>query len=85
MLTRWTQHLKDPEAKAEFEKFLKGSKQILDRQTQILEEAEEALNRVERNVDTYDKPNWDYRQAHFNGYRACLHLIKRLNDLKETK
>jgi hypothetical protein len=83
MLSKWTQHLKTPEEKAEFNKDIRGSRFILDRLKQILKEMEQDLDRAEINPKTYDLPNWDYRQAHNNGGRQYLNIFKRLVDLDQ--
>lgn len=33
---------------------------------------------IERNTDTYNIPNWDYRQAHLNGFKDCLNKINKI-------
>lgn len=81
MLSKWTSHLSDPKEKEDFEKEIKGSKRVMERLKTIVEEQEAELNRAEINPKNYEIPNWDYRQAHNNGYRQCLHIMKRLTDL----
>ena len=72
------EHNKDPEAKKKFEEYVLGSGLLLER---LLEICESEI----KNVDTsreieYDKPNWDYRQAHKNGVREAFQKIKKLCD-----
>lgn len=81
MKTVWTAHIKDPEEKIKYERSLRNSKWILDRQQEILEAIERGLNRQERSPKAYDSPNWEYRQAHSNGYQQCLYEIKDLINL----
>jgi len=81
MYTDWTKHLRDPKEKAEFERTIQGSKIALDRLKVLLDEKEQVLNQSEMSFDTFDKPNWDYRQAYQNGFRACLNGIRKLVDL----
>lgn len=81
MLSIWSRHLKDEKLKEYFEKSVYGSKAILDRQKAILQEYEDALDRSETSPTIYDRPNWDVRQAHKNGYRECLQKLKTLIDL----
>lgn len=45
---------------------------------EILARYEETLDRGEINPETYDNPNWAYRQAHINGERHALKIIKDL-------
>lgn len=81
MYSEWTKHLKDTKQKENFEKMVYGSKILLDRQKAILDERERQLDRSETNINTYDTPNWDVRQAHKNGYRECLQYLKMLVDI----
>lgn len=81
MYSAWTKHLKDPEDKTKFEQGVRSSKTILDHLITILNEMESDLNQAEVNPKTYEVPNWDYRQAHNNGYRQCLNHLKKLIDL----
>lgn len=84
MITKWTSHL--PEAdKAQFKNQILGSKTVLERLQQILKEDEGYLNTAEMNPKIYDTPNWDYKQAHGNGYRAALHMVCRILDLKDAQ
>lgn len=79
----WTKHLEDLNEKAEFEKTVLGSKRVLNRLKDILNEQEEALNINEVSPKNYEIPNWDYKQAHSNGYRQCLNVLKKLIDLDQ--
>lgn len=81
MLTAWTQHIKDPEEKVRYASSLLNSRWILERQGDILDGIEKGLNRQEISPKAYDNPNWEYRQAHANGYRQCLYDLKKLNNL----
>lgn len=83
MYSVWTKNIHTAEEKEQFKNSLRGSKWVLDRQHEILIELETALDRAETNPKTYDLPNWDYRQAHNNGYRQCLNLIKNLINLDQ--
>ena len=79
MLSAWTQHLrKDPKAKEDFERYLKGSKTITNRVLDIIEEKERELTSSEVSSESYDSPNWSHRQADINGYRRCLNDFKNL-------
>lgn len=81
MYVEWTKHLSDPEDKANFERQVHSSKQVLDRLKDIVKEKEEALDRSETNIRTYDLPNWDHRQSHKNGNRESLAFLHKLVDL----
>ena len=79
MLSAWTQHLRnDPKAKEEFEQYVKGSKPLLNRALEIIEEDEKEITSSEISLKSYEVPNWDYKQADLNGYRRCLKKYKNL-------
>lgn len=87
MKTVWTEHLKDSDEIVQFEKSIKHSKWILEHLGVILGKIERGLQRQERSPKAYDNPNWEYRQAHANGYLQCLYDVKDLINLdqKDTK
>ena len=85
MYIEWTKHLNDPENKSKFQKSILASKDVLDRLKQILEEKEQALDRSETDIATYNTPNWAERQAHKNGNRESIHFLKKLIDLDQQK
>lgn len=81
MYTAWTKHLHNPEEKKKFEQGVLSSKPVLDHLKGLLAEMETDLDRAETNPKNYEVPNWDYRQAHNNGYRQCLYILQKLVDL----
>lgn len=87
MYTKWTSHIGDPEVKEAFKSQILSSRVALDRLKTILKEEETGLNRSETDIKSFDQPNWDYRQAYKNGYRASLGFVTKLIDLdqQETK
>ena len=85
MYTAWTKHIKDPEEVAAFERKVLSAKEILDKIKDLLKEEEASLERSELDIKSFDQPNWDYRQAYKNGYRASLHWITKLIDLDQQK
>lgn len=85
MITNWFNHLKDPDEKERFKKYLQGSKSILERQTQILDEMENELDQLETDKDQYNSPSWAALQADRNGYRRALRAVKKLNNLDQKE
>lgn len=84
MITAWTKHCKTEEEKKELQESIRRSGWVLELfNKNILDQMTEDLNVVEINPKTYELPNWDYRQAHNNGYRQCLELIKKLTTLDQ--
>lgn len=85
MITAWTKHLEDADAKTKFEQYVRNSRPVLERLNELLNEEEHALDRSEMRIENYDLPNWEYRQAHKNGFRQCLSIVKKLIDLDQQK
>lgn len=84
LATEWTKHLRDKEAKEDFERLLRNSTISLGRLREILEEKLEALDRSEVKTEVYDSPNWAYKQADVNGCRRILmNLIQMLEFTKK--
>jgi hypothetical protein len=83
MLSIWTKHLDTDAEKEQFERGVKNSSWLLERLSKILTDMERDLDRAETNPKTYDIPNWDYRQAHNNGFRQSLNIMQRLINVKE--
>lgn len=86
MFSKWTQHLRSDTDKEEFRQAIKGSKPILDRIIQILDERETAIDTYTCDVKTFDSPSWPYLQAALVGKKSELREIKKLLtlDQKET-
>lgn len=85
MITKWTDNLKTDEEKARFKNSVLGSKAVLERLDDILNEMKEDSDNKERNTKTYEIPNWDYRQAHINGFMDCLHKVRFIINLDHEK
>jgi hypothetical protein len=85
MYTKWTQHLKDKEEKEDFEKHVWSAKPVLDRLMQLLTNSIDGIEKSEISLKNYDLPNWDYRQADYNGYKRALMEIKTLIDLDQQR
>lgn len=81
MITAWTEHLRDPDEKQRFEEGLKHAKWIFSRLNELLDKIQRGILSTERSPKNYDKPNWEYRQAHANGYLQCLNDIKNIINL----
>lgn len=83
MYIAWTKHLKDPEDKKKFENSVWSSKHVLDHLKSIIDSNITDLDHVEVNPKNYEIPNWDYRQAHNNGYRQAMFTLRKLIDLDQ--
>ena len=78
MITAWTKHLKTEAEKDKFNKSLKASRYILDRLQVLLDEEKAGLETAEISPKIYETPNWDYKQAHTNGFKAALKMVSKL-------
>lgn len=78
MIIAWTKHLKDPAAAKQFADYVKGSRQILERLKDIIQEDINNLDTNESSYKDFDTPNWQYKQAFRNGQRSTLKNIQRL-------
>lgn len=87
MMMDWTKHITDPKEKEEYQTSLKHQRWVLDDLSKILSEIEQRQEYRQIDPKLYDTPNWEYRQAHLNGYRQCLNSIKTLINLdpKDSK
>jgi len=83
MQQKWVQHLTNSEDQEQFKKEVLSSRKVLERLRDIFNEMERDLNLAEVSPKNYEIPNWDYRQAHNNGYRQCLNIVKRFTDLDQ--
>lgn len=85
MKSVWTKHLKNEEEKDKFRSQILGSKEILERINDLAQEELDGLENAELNLKIYDLPNWDYRQAHGNGFKAAMRWFKTLTNLDQGK
>jgi len=87
MISAWTKHLKSEEEKTKFKNSVLGSRVVLERLQELINEIEDEQTQIERSPKLYDMPNWDYRQAHLNGFKDCLLKIKKIItiDQKDNK
>lgn len=76
MISAWTRHLHTEQEKELFKNQVLGSKQVLKRLQELINEIDAEQDKIERNTQIYDNPNWAYRQAHLNGFKDCLHKMK---------
>jgi hypothetical protein len=85
MISAWHKHLKTDVEKEQFKNSVLGSKVVLRRLKEIIKEMADDQDRIERNTDMYTLPNWDYRQAHLNGFKDCLNKINKIVDLDQEE
>lgn len=78
MISAWTKHLTSEEDKQRFEKTVLASRATLNRLKELLEEEKAGLESAEISPKMYETPNWDYKQAHNNGFKAALKMVSKL-------
>lgn len=78
MITAWTKNLKTEEEQEKFKKSLYASRHVLGRLQELMDEEKSGLDAAEISPKMYDSPNWDYKQAHNNGFRAALKMVSKL-------
>lgn len=74
----WTSHLKDADAKQEFEEIVRHSRILLTRLDQIISQKLTDLTEKQISEESFENPGWAYHQAYLNGRRAALRDIQNL-------
>ena len=85
MITAWTKHLKTDEDKEKFNKSVHAARHVLKRLQELLDEEKSSLESAEISPKIYESPNWDYKQAHTNGFKAALKMVSRIINLDQEK
>src|SRR5215831_13560135 len=85
MYVQWTKHLQDPVEKENFTAQIKNASTVLRRLKDLLDDKEKEIDDSETSFTAYNVPNWDYIQAHKNGYRSCLRHLRELVDLDKQR
>lgn len=85
MITAWTDNLKTAEEKERFKNSVLSSRVVLDRLNEILSKMKDDTEMKERSTETYSVPNWDYRQAHVNGFMDCLKKVQKIITLNDQE
>lgn len=79
MLTVWTQGLKG-EAKAEFINDYNGSKPVRERLVEILQAKIDENRKTQCNMDDFNCPNWQFKQAaYISKEKTLLEVIDLLS------
>lgn len=85
MFIDWTKNLKTTEEKQLFENRVLGSRDVLERLTQLLNERTESIDNQTTTLKTFDSPNWANRRAFMDGFKSCAKVINKLIDLDQQK
>lgn len=85
MYSVWTKHLKTSEEKENFRNSVYGARHVLNRAIEIIDAEGNGVKNAILSPAIYDQPNWDYRQAHSNGFLAGLEFAKKLLTVDQTE
>lgn len=75
MISAWTKNLSSPDDQERFKRNLLASRSVLERLQELLDEEKKALDAAELSPKIFDLPNWDYRQAYDNGFKAAIKMV----------
>jgi len=78
VITAWTKNLSSMDDQTRFKQHLLSSRAILERLQELLDEEKNALDAAEISPKMFDSPNWDYKQAYSNGFKAGLKMVSNL-------
>jgi hypothetical protein len=76
LATKWTENIRDPKAKEDFELVLRNSTIAIQRILEIIEDKERAA--LVQTYEDYDCPSWSHKAADNNGYRRACREMKAL-------
>jgi hypothetical protein len=85
MFVGWTKHLPNPADKIQFENQIIGSKPVLNRIKEIIEEQIVDTDKSELSITQFENPNWAYQQAYKNGFKSALSILHRMVDLDSQR
>lgn len=85
MYTVWTKDCKSIEEKEQLQKSIYGSKDVLDVLATIIQKEISALETAEISPKFYETPNWDYKQAHTNGFKSAAKMVLKIINLDQKE
>lgn len=85
MISAWTKNVKTQEEKEQLQKEVLGSRRVLNRLLELINEEEGNLNRSELSTKVYDVANWPYLQADMNGFRRALNTVRTIITLDQQE
>lgn len=83
MHTVWTNNLKDPIEKEQFEASYHGSETVLNRLAELIDDMLDGLERSTEGLKQYQSPNWAQETAHKNGMASAYKAVKELVTIKD--
>lgn len=85
MYTLWTQGAKSLEEKENIKKEIYGAQPVLDRLGIMIQKELDALEVAEISPKFYETPNWDYKQAHTNGFKSAIRMVLKIINLDDQR
>ena len=85
MHIEWTNHLKDPIEKQQFEASYHGSETVLNRLVELIDDKLGAIDRSAEGLKQYQHPNWAVETAHKNGMVSAYKAVKELVTIKDEQ
>lgn len=83
MITAWTQDCTSIEEKEQLQKSIYGSRDVLDQLGKIIRRELASLEVSEISPQFYETPNWDYKQAHTNGFKSAIRMVLKVINLDD--
>lgn len=83
MHTIWTKNLEDSLQRQQFATSYEGSKLVLDKLGELLDEKIAEIDRSNLTLKQYQSPNWAYETAHKNGMASAYQAVKDLVTIKD--
>ena len=75
----------DEKDKEAFRERLLRNQDLLEAQNRILTAELNSMEIVELSPKAFETPSWSHKQAFFNGYKACVKTLTKLNTLKKDQ
>jgi len=83
LITAWTQDCTSTDEKEQLQKSIYSSKPVLDRLGKIIRKELSTLEVAEISPNFYETPNWDYKQAHTNGFKSAIRMVLKVINLDD--
>ena len=83
MIISWVKQFQTEEEKQNFERQFHNAADVLETLDKIIQDELTALDASEVSQRNYDNSNWAYLQAHKNGFRQAMGIIRKLINLDQ--
>lgn len=83
MITAWTQDCTSLDEKDQLQKTIYSSQPVLDLLAKMVRKELASLEVAEISPQFYETPNWDYKQAHTNGFKSAIRMVLKIINLED--